>query len=203
VNAPTPVSRSRALRYLAGGAIGLFAQRCGVVSALACAVPPHPREVCGPPNLRTLLALVLAGGGPGDFRGLTLIGVLAAPNANAAVVRLVQAFGAREVKAFIVSLDFFVADALRGLKQNGLALPATPDPDPKDGKALAAALRAAGVEATTNTYCVECMLDRLVSPRLHHRITSDIEAKFGAGAGAAFAAIFVALMTNLQTRTRA
>jgi hypothetical protein len=136
------------------------------------------------PKLPATLALVIAGGGPADFRTTTLIGVLAGPNANAEVAGLTKQFGAPTVREFITTFDFAIADALRLLKAHGIALPASPDPDPKDGKALSAALYAAGLDRSTGSYNVEYMLDNLVSHPLHVQIMKDIDAKYGAAADA-------------------
>jgi hypothetical protein len=150
------------------------------------------------PNLQTTLALVIAGGGPADYKTTTLVGVLAGPNANAEVAKLTKQYGAPTVKEFITTFDFVIADALRLVKENGIALPATPTPDPTDGKALSAALYTAGVDSTTGTYNVEYMLDSLVSHPLHVQIMKDIDAKYGVKADATYHIALLQVMQDLK-----
>jgi hypothetical protein len=185
VNAPAPVNRMRALRGLGAGVVALCIS--GTVS----------NEV---PKLRLLLAMVLAGGGPDAYESLTLIGVLAGPSANFELAKLVKDVGAAAVKTFIVRLDFFVADALRILKRDGVSLLATPEPDPKDGRALIVALYGAGVDPATGTYAIDGMLDRLVSPRVREQIVRAIAAKHGAADVARFRTVFALLITRLYAR---
>jgi hypothetical protein len=151
------------------------------------------------PKLPTTLSLVVAGGGPGEFKTTTLVGVLAGPNANAEVASLTKQFGAPTVKQFITTFDFVIADALRLVKENNIELPAAPDPDPKDGKALSAALYTAGVDSSTGTYNVEYMLDSLVSHPLHVQIMKDIDAKYGVTADANYHVALLQVMRDLKS----
>src|SRR5664279_5634012 len=151
------------------------------------------------PQLPTTLSLVVAGGGPADFKTTTLVGVLAGPNANAEVASLTKQFGAPTVKQFITTFDFVIADALRLLKENNITLPAAPTPDPKDGKALSAALYTAGVDGTNGTYNVEYMLDNLVSHPLHVQIMKDIDAKYGVAADANYHVALLQVMKDLKS----
>lgn len=153
----------------------------------------------GRPKLQTTLALVVAGGGPSDFKTIALLEVLAGSNANAEVAALTRRFGANDVKAFITTFDFVVADALRLVKKNALALPAIPDPDPKDGKALSKALYIAGVEKSGGTFSVEYMLDHLVSHALHVRIMQDVVAKYGVRADATYHVALQQVVTDLAS----
>jgi len=151
------------------------------------------------PKLPTTLSLVVAGGGPADFKTTTLVGVLAGPNADAEVASLTKQFGAPTVKQFITTFDFVIADALRLVKEKGVALPASPDPDPKDGKALSAALYTAGVDTSTSSYNVEYMLDNLVSHPIHVQIMKDIDAKYGVAADANYHVALLQVMKDLKS----
>lgn len=150
------------------------------------------------PRLPTTLSLVVAGGCPTDFKTTTLVGVLAGSNANAEVAGLTKQFGAPTVKQFITTFDFVIADTLRLVKENNIVLPAAPVPDPKDGKALSAALYNAGVDGTTGTYNVEYMLDNLVSHPLHVQIMKDIDAKYGVAADANYHIALLQVMKDLK-----
>ena len=151
------------------------------------------------PQLPTTLSLVTAGGGPADFKTTTLVGVLAGSDANAEVAKLTKQFGAPTVKQFITTFDFVIADALRLVKENKIALPSTPQPDPKDGKALSAALYNAGLDASTGKYNVEYMLDNLVSHPLHVQIMKDIDAKYGVGADANYHVALLQVIKDLKS----
>jgi hypothetical protein len=164
--------------------------------AAACAAPVFGRVSA--PKLPMTSALVIAGGGPADFKTTTLIGVLAGGNVNAEVADLTKQFGAPAVKGFITTFDFVIADALRLVKAHGMALPVEPDPDPTDGKALWAALYAAGVDPSTGSYTVEDMLDKLVSHPLRVEIMQDIDAKFGAAAAANYRVVLRQVMHDLK-----
>jgi hypothetical protein len=91
-----------------------------------------------------------------------------------------------------------IADSLRLVKANGIALPASPDPDPKDGKALSAALYTAGVDTSTGTYNVEYMLDNLVSHPIHVQVMKDIDAKYGVAADANYHIALLQVMKDLK-----
>src|ERR1700739_2640441 len=72
-----------------------------------------------------------------------------------------------------------------------------PNPDPKDGKALAEALWDAG--QTGNGYNVEVMLDRAVSHPIHDQVMTDIDAKYGLAADADYHAVLNQAMNDLAT----
>jgi hypothetical protein len=152
----------------------------------------------GRPALQTTLALVIAGGGPGDYKTLTLVGVLAGRNANAEVAKLTRHYGASAVKQFVTAFDFVIADTLRLAKRNGSTWPALPVPDPTDGKALLAALYLAGVDKPAGTYRVDFMLEHLLSYRLLAQMTKDLDAKYGVQAGVTYQAVLLEMMQDLK-----
>lgn len=129
----------------------------------------------GAPNLPLTLSVVVAGGGPTAFDSAKLVGVLAGSLTSAEVKKLSDQFGSESVGSFLRTFDFVISDALALVKQNNIALPASPSPAPADGEALATALYTAGVTPAGN-FDVEYMLDRLVSHPLHLQIMSDIDA---------------------------
>lgn len=127
----------------------------------------------GSPTLPLTLSIVVAGGGPADYKTTRLIGVLAGPAAGPEVKKLSDQFGSDNVASFVQTFDFVIADALKLVQQHNVALPSAPAPSPSDGRALSAALYTAGVTPSGN-FDVEYMLDHLVSHPLHVQIMDDI-----------------------------
>jgi hypothetical protein len=175
------------------------------VAALAAAWLPNvvdkpsrfsgPGVYTGPPALSVTLSMIEAGGGPANFSTPVLVKVLAGPKTAAELASLQAKFGADKVGNFVKVFDFVVADSLAIVKAKGIALPTTPRPDPSDGKALAAALWAAG--QTGHGYNVEVMLDRAVSHPIHDQVMTDIDAKYGLAADADYHAVLSQAMNDL------
>lgn len=149
------------------------------------------------PNLPLALSLVVAGGGPAKFSTGTLVGSLAGDKAAAEVQSLTAKFGKDKVTSFVNVFDFVIADYVAFATANNVALPAAPSPDPKDGKALAAALFEAGNDH--GTFNVEYMLDTLVTHPVHVQVMKEIDAKFGRDADANYHIVLTQAMTDLAT----
>jgi len=156
-----------------------------------------PGVYTGAPALPVTLSMIVAGGGPKDFQTTTLVGVLAGPKANAEVASLTQKFGAAKVGNFVKVFKFVVDDSLKIVTEKHIALPSTPNPDPKDGKALSAALWGAG--QTGQGFNVEVMLDRAVSHPIHDQVMKDIDAKYGIAADADYHAVLNQAMHDLAS----
>jgi hypothetical protein len=152
----------------------------------------------GAPALQTTLSMVIAGGGPSAFSSTKLVGVLAGDKTQAEVQSLTQKFGADNVKSFLNVFNFVVNDSLKYVTEAKIALPGTPSPDPKDGKALAAALYKLGI-TPAGTYDVEYMLDGLVSHDIHVKVMNDIDAKYGTSADANYHAVLTQAMSDLKS----
>jgi hypothetical protein len=152
----------------------------------------------GAPALQTTLSMVIAGGGPSAFSSTKLVGVLAGDKTQAEVQSLTQKFGADNVKSFLNVFNFVVNDSLKYVTEAKIALPSTPSPDPKDGKALAAALYKLGI-TPAGTYDVEYMLDGLVSHDIHVKVMNDIDAKYGTSADANYHAVLTQAMSDLKS----
>src|SRR5438270_12241182 len=103
-----------------------------------------PGVYVGKPALPVTLSMVIAGGGPSNFKSTTLVKTLTGPKFDAEVGKLTKQYGKDKVGQFITVFDFVVSDSLRIVKEKHVALPSTPSPDPKNGEALAGALWAAG-----------------------------------------------------------
>ncbi len=156
-----------------------------------------PGVYMGAPALPVTLSMVIAGGGPGNFQTTTLIGVLAGPKAGPEVASLTKKFGATKVGNFVKVFNFIVADTLKIVTAKHIALPKTPNPDPKDGKALASALWGAG--QTGHGFNVEVMLDRAVSHGIHDQVMNDVDAKYGLAADADYHAVLNQAMHDLAS----
>jgi hypothetical protein len=131
----------------------------------------------GVPNLALTTALVRAGGGPAAFDAHKLIDSLTGngPGTQAELASLTRKFGADNVASFFTTFNYVITDALAQTATVGIALPATPVPDPADAKALCAGLYQAGV-TSRGSFDVEYMLDTLVSHVVHVAVMNDIDA---------------------------
>jgi hypothetical protein len=156
-----------------------------------------PGVYTGAPALPVTLSMVIAGGGPSDFSTVTLVKALAGDKAGPEVASLQQKFGDAKVANFVKVFAFVVNDSLRIVKAKGIALPSEPNPNPKDGKALSAALWGAG--QTPNGFNVEVMLDRAVSHPIHVEVMNDIDAKYGVAADADYHAVLNQAMHDLAS----
>lgn len=150
----------------------------------------------GAPDLPLTLSMIVAGGGPAHFTSTALVGTLAGSSTKAEVAKLTKQFGAEKLQSFLTVFDFVVADSLKIVTAKKVPLPKEPQPDPKDGKALAAALYSAGVE--DGRYNVEIMLDKLVSHPIHVQVMDDIDAKYGRNADANYHVILTQAMLDLK-----
>jgi hypothetical protein len=103
------------------------------------------------------------------------------------------------VTSFLDVFDFVVNDSLAKVTAANVPLPTQPDPSPTDGKALAAALYALGVNPDTKTFDVEYMLDGLVTHSIHVAVMDDIDAKYGKAADANYHAVLAQAMLDLKS----
>lgn len=156
-----------------------------------------PGVYTGAPALPVTLSMIEAGGGPSNFSTLTLVHTLAGDKTSAEVASLKKQFGDEKVGNFVKVFDFVVADSLRIVKEKNIALPAAAMPDPKDGKALSAALWGAG--QTGKGFNVEVMLDRAVSHGIHDQVMDDIDKKYGIAADADYHAVLTQAMNDLAS----
>jgi hypothetical protein len=150
--------------------------------AMKPACPPPARfgggVYCGAPKLTNTLSLIVAGGGPAKFSTVT-------------------AFGKPAFLQYIKTFDFVISDSLAIVTKAKVPLPKAPVPDPKNGKALSAALYTDGV-GPMGTYSVEYMLDHLVTHPIHVQVMKDIDAKYGLSADAAYHAVTLQIFKDLK-----
>jgi len=155
----------------------------------------------GAPDLALTVAVVQAGGGAPSFDAQKFLGVLTGngPSTQDEVASLTKKFGADNVASFVKTFNYVIVDGLAHVTTAGIPLPSTPVPDPSDGKALAAALYAAGV-TPRGSFDVEFMLDTLVSHIIHVDVMNDIDANpdLGPQADANYHAILTQTMLDCK-----
>ncbi len=174
----------------------------GLASALMPQIVNEPTRFSGSccvytgaPALPVTLSMIEAGGGPKDFSTVTLLKTLTGSLFAPEVDKLNKHYGKDQVAQFLATFDFVVNDSLRIVTEKKIALPSAPDPNPKDGPALAKALWGAG--QTGEGFNVEVMLDRAVSHPIHDQVMSDIDKKYGIAADAQYHAILTTAMKDL------
>lgn len=156
-----------------------------------------PGVYTGKPALQVTLSMIMAGGGPSNFKTVTLLQTLTGDKFNAEVGKLTKQYGQQKVNNFINVFQFIVSDSLKIVTQKHIALPSTPAPDPHNGPALAQALWSAG--QTGSGFNVEVMLDRAVSHPIHVQVMKDIDAKYGIAQDADYHAILNTAMHDLAS----
>ncbi len=191
------------IRFTAALALAFAAVATGIASAkLMPNVVNEPTRFSGAccvytgaPALAVTLSMVEAGGGPSNFSTATLLKTLTGSLFDAEVAKLTKQYGKDQVAQFLKTFDFVVADSLKIVKEKNVQLPSEPNPNPKDGKALATALWNAGQSG--EGFNVEVMLDRAVSHPIHVQVMKDIDARYGLAADAQYHAILTTAMKDL------
>lgn len=141
--------------------------------------------------------MIIAGGGPSNFKTLMLVKALAGSKTDAEVASLTKNWVHLKVGDFVTIFHFVVSDSLEIVKAKGIALPSAPNPDPKNGKALAGALWAVG--QTGHGFNVEVMLYRAVSHPIHVQVMNDIDAEYGLSSDANYHMVLTQAMTDLAS----
>lgn len=153
----------------------------------------------GAPNLALTARLVAAGEDRGVFRSERLfIGAYGAawPMERAS---LRARFGAQRLRDCFAVFDYAIADALRIVARDKVAVPAPV----AASEPLAAELFDAGM-TPAGRYDVGYMLERLVTHAYHHEIMVDLDARFNPRTNAAFHLVLTSLVQdahrNRETR---
>jgi hypothetical protein len=193
---PNPFARALTAGLAVAAALALAAPPAAVQAASDKARFSQAGVYTGAPDLALTLSMIVAGGGPAHFKTTTLVGTLAGAQAKAEVAKLTKQFGAKKLQSFLTVFDFVVADSLKIVTAKKIPLPKQPNPNPKDGKALSAALYTAGVAG--GGYNVEVMLDKLVSHPIHVQVMDDIDAKYGRLADANYHVILTQAVLDLK-----
>jgi len=151
------------------------------------------------PNVALTVAVIDAGGGTQHYDTVQLFGRLAGRLAGPELTRLRFQYGKRNVASFLSVFDFAVKDIVLGFRDRHVNMDIAPLPDPRDGRALSAALVTQASRAD-GTLDVDTMLDRLLAPAGRERVRNDIDKSFGTEADRNFRAI---LLQSLQDMKRA
>lgn len=130
------------------------------------------------PNVALTVAVIDAGGGAQHYDTVALFHTLAGHLAGAEFIKLRMQNGKGNVESFLSVFNFAVQDIVATFKDEHVNMNVSPEPDPHDGKALAAALVAQASDSL-GTLSVDVMLDHMLSPGAHSRVRSDIQKKFG------------------------
>ena len=165
----------------------------GVPTARFSAVAAYTGE----PDLAAALSLLLAGGGVRSFDGPKLIGALGGDHTQAEIGSLQERFGADQVKSFLNVFTFAGGQFVRYVAAAQLTWPASPVPDPGNGKGLALYLCGLGVPPG-GRFDVEYLLDRLFSHAVHVKVMDEIDANFGPAADANFHAVLSRALVDLN-----
>jgi hypothetical protein len=151
----------------------------------------------GEPDLAAGLALLLAGGGVRSFDGPKLMSTLGGDHTQAEIGSLQERYGADQVKSFLNVLTFAGGEIVRYAAADQLTWPASPVPDPGNGKGLTLYLYGLGVPPGGH-FDVEYMLDRLFSHGVHVKVMDEIDANFGHAADANFHAVLSRALVDLN-----
>lgn len=130
----------------------------------------------GAPALDVTAALVKAGGGAENFSfAKALVSMLGEKTVNAEVAKLNKQYGEKEVKDFLVGMDYAINSSLKNATQRGIKLPA---PAPLEGVELAKTLVKAGV-APDGIWWSGYLFDVAISHDLHNIVMANINANVG------------------------
>jgi hypothetical protein len=151
----------------------------------------------GAPNLKLARSFVDGAGGAGHTSTMTLLALLAGSRLPAVQQTMESKYGKDAFADFITASDFAMQDGAQTLSALHFVLPVTGAPSPKDGKALFAALYAAG-SYKKDTYDYEYMLDRMLGHATHAKVMDDIDTKYGKKFDAYYHVIFNAIMENIN-----
>lgn len=141
-------------------------------------------------------AVIAAGGGGARFHTSTLFHALAGSLAGAEFMKLRLQFGRAKVAVFSDVFEFTVNDYQVLAKTQHLDIRVAPSPDPRDPKALAAALLRDADAA--GTYDVDLLLDRMLGAKMHAHVRADVERRFGADANERYRAVLLQSLLDMK-----
>jgi hypothetical protein len=176
------------IRRLAVTALSFLFVACAFSSANAQSKPDE-----------ALLESMLQAGGSPTFSSVTLFDVLTGNKETAELVTLTRKFGALNVRAFFYTFDSAISDALKRGRHAQVNAGVKPAPDPEDGRALAAALYAAG-KGAGNHFDTTRMFDRLFTKRVREGLIEDAARRANVHNGVGLSTILTQLMNDLKTQ---
>jgi hypothetical protein len=163
---------------------------------VACAFAPAAAQT--KPDEALLQSMLHAGGSP-KFSSVTLFDVLTGNKETAELVTLTRKFGALNVRAFFYTFDSVISDALKRQGRVHTNASVKPAPDPEDGRALAAALYAAG-NGNDNHFDTTRMFDRLFTKRVREGLIKDAARRANVHTGVGLSTVLTQLMNDLKTQ---
>jgi hypothetical protein len=112
--------------------------------------------------------------------------------------RLTASVGVQAIGRFDRVFTFVVMDSLETMRRHGVKLPA-PDPDPKNVRAVAAALYRAGLQ--DGSFTVERLFDVLFSPGAHAHAMLSVARTYGVEGETAYHVVFAKLVSDIGSHS--
>jgi hypothetical protein len=153
----------------------LLATALGTALFAAASGPAAAIPYYGAPDLKLTVDLVTAGSGPNGFDTKVLFKNMYGDSMPAEAATLTSKYGAASVGDFFTLMDFSVADVLRMVKRDNVALPAADSP--LSPIKLDRSVVLIGHSPHGN-YDVGYMLERLISHKYHHELMMDLNSHF-------------------------
>ena len=175
---------ARSILLVAALGCGLFAS----ASRPAEAIPYH-----GTPDLKLTVDLVTAGTGPSGFDTKVLFKNMYGDSMPAEAAKLTKEYGAASVGDFFTLMDFSIADVVRMVKRDNVALPAADAP--LSPIKLDRSVVLIG-HSPSGKYDVGYMLERLISHKYHHELMADLNSHFSQERVATFHSILGTVVTD-------
>jgi len=158
----------------------------------------------GTPDLKLTVDLATAGSNKNGFDTKLLFAKMYGSNMAAEAQRLHNRYGSVPVTDFFTLMDFTIADVLRMVKRDKLALPTASDPlvaSQLDSNLLGAGIVPSGRRA--GRYDVGYMIEHLISHPYHHELMMDLYHKYPAGEVASFHTVLASVVKDSAPRPTA
>ena len=163
------------LRKLGPFTASLFATALAGCIFAATSGPAAAVPYNGAPDLKLTVDLVTAGSGPNGFDSHLLFKNMYGTSMPAEAANLTKRYGAAAVGDFFTLMDFSVADVLKMVKRDNVALPAADTP--LSPVRLDRSILLIG-HSPNGRYDVGYMLERMISHDYHHELMMDLNSHF-------------------------
>ncbi len=164
--------------------------------ALISARPASAVVYSGPPNLKLTVDLVTAGSGKHGFTTQKLFGFMYGSAMPTEAKRLTHEFGPAPVGTFFTLMDFTVADVLRMVKRDKVALPAASEPLEMDR--FDQQLRRAGIDPA-GKYDVGYMIENLIGHKYHKELMHDLYVHYPAQTVSSFHIVLARVVLDTKS----
>ncbi len=162
-----------------------------VIGVVVCATPARAVVYAGAPDLALTVRFITTGSESDGFHARTLFARAFGVKWPKEEARLRQRYSAQRVRDCEALLDYAIADAVRVVKRDGVALP----PAQAGAQPLPVALWTAGL-TPSGRYDVGYMLERLITHPYHHEIMRDLDARFGPRINASFHIVLASIVED-------